>query len=178
MSEEHHGVWPQSWDLHGCIMVCLSNSVTSSFVIISSEKQPDPLVMAIREFSVLWGTSARVCSHAYTHTHTQNKGKDAIALGEAMHYFLFQSYFFFWYMCSICHKRLPRWNYSYHQRISEENVGLGGFPCGSAGKESTSNLGGSLGWEDRLEKGTATHSSWWAWHFCLCSPSLLLGTYF
>ena len=81
MSEEHHGVWPQSWDLHGCITVCLSNSVTSSFVIISSEKQPDPLVMAIREFSVLWGTSARACSRARTHIHTHTlKGKERMLL--------------------------------------------------------------------------------------------------
>ena len=34
-----------------------------------------------------------------------------------------------------------------------------GFPCGSAGKESTCNAGDlvrSLGWEDPLEKGKAT----------------------
>ena len=37
-----------------------------------------------------------------------------------------------------------------------------GFPCGSAGKEPACNagdLGLSLGWEDPLEKGKATHSS-------------------
>ena len=41
-----------------------------------------------------------------------------------------------------------------------------GFPCGSADKESASNvgdLGSSLGWEDPLEKGKATHSSILAW---------------
>ena len=41
-----------------------------------------------------------------------------------------------------------------------------GFPCGSAGKESTCNvgdLGSILGWEDPLEKGKATHSSILAW---------------
>ena len=41
-----------------------------------------------------------------------------------------------------------------------------GFPCGSAGKESTCNAGvmGSIpGWEDPLEKGKATHSSILAW---------------
>jgi len=41
-----------------------------------------------------------------------------------------------------------------------------GFPGGSAGKESTCNAGdlGSVpGWEDPLEKGTATHSSILAW---------------
>ena len=41
-----------------------------------------------------------------------------------------------------------------------------GFPGGSAGKESTCNAGdlGSIpGWEDPLEKGTATHSSILAW---------------
>ena len=43
-----------------------------------------------------------------------------------------------------------------------------GFPCGSAGKESTCNaedLGSIqfLGWEDPLGKGKATHSSILAW---------------
>ena len=45
-----------------------------------------------------------------------------------------------------------------------------GFPIGSAGKESTCNPPAmretwvqSLGWEDPLEKGTATHSSVLAW---------------
>ena len=42
-----------------------------------------------------------------------------------------------------------------------------GFPCGSAGKESTCNAGvtwvQSLGWGDPLEKGKATHSSILAW---------------
>ena len=41
-----------------------------------------------------------------------------------------------------------------------------GFPCGSAGKKSTCNVGDwvrSLGWEDPLEKGMATHSSILAW---------------
>ena len=37
-----------------------------------------------------------------------------------------------------------------------------GFPCGSAGKESTCHVG-DLGWEDALEKGMATHSSILAW---------------
>ena len=36
-----------------------------------------------------------------------------------------------------------------------------GFPCGSAGKESTWVR--SLGWEDPLEKGKATHSGILAW---------------
>ena len=36
------------------------------------------------------------------------------------------------------------------------------FPCGSAGKESASNVG-DLGWEDLLEKGKATHSRILAW---------------
>jgi len=43
---------------------------------------------------------------------------------------------------------------------------LWGFPCGSAGKESTYNagdLGLIAGWEDPLEKGKATHSSVLAW---------------
>jgi len=34
----------------------------------------------------------------------------------------------------------------------------GGFPGGSVGKESACNAG-VLGWEDPLEKETATHSS-------------------
>ena len=41
-----------------------------------------------------------------------------------------------------------------------------GFPCGSAGKESTCNaedLGSIPGWEDPLEKGKSTHSSILAW---------------
>ena len=37
-----------------------------------------------------------------------------------------------------------------------------GFPCGSAGKESTCSVG-HLGWEDPLEKGMATHSRILAW---------------
>ena len=40
---------------------------------------------------------------------------------------------------------------------------LVGFPCSSAGKESACSAGEtwvqSLGWEDPLEKGKATHSS-------------------
>ena len=41
-----------------------------------------------------------------------------------------------------------------------------GFPCDSAGTESSCNVGDlvqSLGWEDPLEKGKATHSSILAW---------------
>ena len=41
-----------------------------------------------------------------------------------------------------------------------------GFPCGSAGKESTHNVGdlGSIpGWEDPMEKGKPTHCSILAW---------------
>ena len=45
-----------------------------------------------------------------------------------------------------------------------------GFSGGSAGKKSACNvgdlgsyLGSFLGWEDLLEKGTATHSSVLAW---------------
>ena len=41
-----------------------------------------------------------------------------------------------------------------------------GFPCGSAGKESASNvgdLGSILGWEDSLEEGMATHFNILAW---------------
>ena len=41
-----------------------------------------------------------------------------------------------------------------------------GFPCGSAGKESTCNAGDlvrSLGWEDPLEEGKTTHSTILAW---------------
>ena len=48
--------------------------------------------------------------------------------------------------------------------VSKEREPLG-FPGGSAGKESASNVGDqnlwvlSLGWEDPLEKGTATQPS-------------------
>ena len=41
-----------------------------------------------------------------------------------------------------------------------------GFPGGSAGEESACNAGDlvrSLGWEDPLEEGMATHSSILAW---------------
>ena len=41
-----------------------------------------------------------------------------------------------------------------------------GFPGGSDGKESAchvGDLGSILGWEDPLEKGTATHPSILAW---------------
>ena len=41
-----------------------------------------------------------------------------------------------------------------------------GFPDSSAGKESACNagdLGSTVGWEDPLEKGKATHSSILAW---------------
>ena len=41
-----------------------------------------------------------------------------------------------------------------------------GFPCFSDPKESACNVGDvvrSLGWEDPLEKGMATHSSIFAW---------------
>ena len=41
-----------------------------------------------------------------------------------------------------------------------------GFPCGSAGKESTTmreTWVRSLDWEDALEKGKAAHSSILAW---------------
>ena len=42
-----------------------------------------------------------------------------------------------------------------------------GFPCGSAGKESTYNVVDlwvqSLAWEDPLEKGKDTHSSILVW---------------
>ena len=44
--------------------------------------------------------------------------------------------------------------------------GFLGFPCGSAGKESACNvgdLGSILGWEDPLQKGTATRSSILVW---------------
>jgi len=44
--------------------------------------------------------------------------------------------------------------------------GILGFSCGSAGKESACSVGDwvrSLGWEDPLEKGKATHSSILAW---------------
>ena len=45
-----------------------------------------------------------------------------------------------------------------------------GFPSGSGGKESACNvgdLGRSLGWEDPLEEGMATHSSTLAWRILM-----------
>ena len=56
-------------------------------------------------------------------------------------------------------------------------INFKGFPGSSAGKESSSlqcgrpGFGKSLGWEDPLEKGKATHSSILAWRIHgLCSP--------
>ena len=43
---------------------------------------------------------------------------------------------------------------------------ISGFPGGSAGKEfvcNVGNLGSIFGWEDPLEKETATHSSTLGW---------------
>ena len=43
------------------------------------------------------------------------------------------------------------------------------FPCGSAGKESASSEETwllSLGWEDLLEEGKATHTSILVWRIC------------
>ena len=53
-------------------------------------------------------------------------------------------------------KKSLMWNHSW----------FWGFPGGSDGKESACNEGdqvGSLGWEDSLEKGMATHTSILAW---------------
>ena len=49
-----------------------------------------------------------------------------------------------------------------HSVLKTAPLSLLGFPCGSAGKVSACNAGDliwSLGWEDPLEKGKATHSS-------------------
>ena len=68
---------------------------------------------------------------------------------------------------SILHIRWPKYC-SFSFSISPSNeysrlISFGmGFPGGSAGKESAHNAG-DLSWEDRLEKGTATHSSFLAW---------------
>ena len=46
--------------------------------------------------------------------------------------------------------------------LGRHTLTFGGFPGGSAGKESACNAGDlvrSLGWEDPLEEGLATHSS-------------------
>ena len=51
---------------------------------------------------------------------------------------------------------------SYSSKILWHPTTILGFPCGSAGKESTCNAG-DLGWQDPLEKGKATHSSVLAW---------------
>ena len=58
---------------------------------------------------------------------------------------------------------LPRSNCLLISRLQTPSAG---FPCGSAGKESFCNVGDwvqSLGLEDPLEKGKATHSSILAW---------------
>ena len=50
-----------------------------------------------------------------------------------------------------------------------------GFPAGSAGKESACNAGDlvrSLGWEDPLQKRTATHSGILAWRIPLTVESM------
>ena len=60
---------------------------------------------------------------------------------------------------------LPRSNCLLISRLQTPSAG---FPYGSAGKESFCNVGDwvqSLGWEDPLEKGKATHSSILAWRF-------------
>ena len=52
------------------------------------------------------------------------------------------------------------------RKVKSEIKDLGCLLCGSAGKESAcnaGNLGLSLGREDPLEKGKATHSSILAW---------------
>ena len=46
--------------------------------------------------------------------------------------------------------------------LSSKSVVPDNIPCGSAGKQSAYNVG-DRGWEDTLEKGTATHSSILAW---------------
>ena len=51
-----------------------------------------------------------------------------------------------------------------------------GFPGGSDGKESACTVGdlGSLGWEDPLEEGMASHSSILAWRIpCTEKPGRL-----
>ena len=54
-----------------------------------------------------------------------------------------------------------------------KRTGARGFPGGSAGKESACNVGDlvqSLGWEDPLEKGKATHFSILAWKIPQTGP--------
>ena len=52
--------------------------------------------------------------------------------------------------------------------VHYQRIFIKGFPSGSDGKESARNAGDpdfirSLGWEDPLEKGMATHSSILTW---------------
>ena len=47
-------------------------------------------------------------------------------------------------------------------RFKSQVYPMKGFPGGSDGKESTCNAG-DLGWEDPLEKETATHCNILAW---------------
>ena len=62
-------------------------------------------------------------------------------------------------------------------------MSFGGFPGSSAGKESTCKAGGlgSIpGWEDPMEKGTATHSSILVWRiqdWCWSWSSNTLATW-
>ena len=74
---------------------------------------------------------------------------------------------------AICDTPFDSWVRKIHwRRDSLLTTVFLGFPAGSAGKESACNardlglipgLGRSLGWEDPLEKGKATHSSILAW---------------
>ena len=60
---------------------------------------------------------------------------------------------------------VTRFNKQEGLEMADASITLG-FPGGSAGKESVCNVKTwvwSLGWEDPLEKGTATHSSILAW---------------
>ena len=61
-----------------------------------------------------------------------------------------------------CFQFLSSYNRNLLPLVRIQLESLLGFPGGSAGKESTCNAETwvqSLGWEDPLEKGTATHSS-------------------
>ena len=54
-----------------------------------------------------------------------------------------------------------------------------GFPHGSEGKESVRNAGDlvrSLGWEDALEEGMATHSSILAWRIPMDRGAQSMGS--
>ena len=68
--------------------------------------------------------------------------------------------------CFLLHSLKEKTNFISFNNIIYTCLPFWDFPDGLDGKESTCNAGDlvqSLGWEDSLEKGMATHSSILAW---------------